>query len=196
MIASGFYIKNVIYPEIYNKFRDIPILDSIKLRVYLPDVAESDDTAILDCFYLLSFITKNQPFCSKLRKKVDKRHFAVSFEFFVNIKEDLMYNFLDYFILCRLNYLKRTRGDISREVLFMLRNYLFVVEDVRFWLDLPEEFKGFKWPITVELCFNSPAENSTAIFYFLSALKLPTIDKRAFFRSKDDVLSEKKNAQL
>jgi hypothetical protein len=181
MISSEFFIKNIVGPDIFNKFKKVPILKSVKLRVHTPDITEVDDAAILDCFCLLSFIGRNKLQCIKVKKKIDKRHFLVSFEYFAEIRGEVMFEFLYYFILCRFNYIITMGYDVSKESMFMLRNFFFIIEDVNFWLNLPEEFKGFRWPVTVELCFDTINDDETGLFlYFLNSLKFSNLDKRAF----------------
>jgi hypothetical protein len=195
MIRAKFFLNNIVYPDIFNKFMRSFFLESIKIKIYLKDVHESDSKLLFDSFYLLEILSNVRPFCTKKVKRIDKRHSISSFECTAELREDSMYSFLDYYHICRHEFLIQNRNRMSKECIFKLRNFLLVVEDVRFWLNIPEELLLFDLPINIEFFFND-INFTNPCLYILNSLKFPTQDKRAFFRSKDDLLSEKRNSQV
>jgi hypothetical protein len=181
---SRAFMLQLLYPDNLNKFRRYSALRRVVLKIFLTDVRELDDKAIFESVCLLKILSKQDPFCRKDIRIVDTRHSVLSFEISLDLTGEKMYDFLSYFVDCRLNLLSLKNFSLTKECVFKIRDYLFVVENPKFWIKLPEEFQDFRWPILVELFFDKPDFN---VPYVINSVKLPMFDKRAFKRIDEEI---------
>lgn len=169
----------MVFDDLINMFYCLNRLSSVKVSVPLPGVSQQDDKALIDAFYLLGFLTKGKVRCMRQCKKIDKRHYSNSFDLVVELKGVPMVRFLKYFMLCRSFYLQRVKNDMSRECVVLVGENLFEISRIDFWLNVPEEFRDFKWPIYVEFCLSGREEEPSYLLlnnFNFSSLEKATLE--------------------
>lgn len=169
-LSIFYYVKNIMTFFLISKnfFFEVNNMNKIIVRITINDLKDTTDIRIINSIQLLYELTGLFPEVCYVISGYNKGSRVVRFSCKVTLKKTVLFDFLDYFLLCCLN-LKLGKRSICKYKYDFIGNVFFFIKDINLFRNLSDNLYLFKGKIFFELYFLKGSKKIS--FCFLNSVK-------------------------